>query len=169
MTQIYYLELTDAALPINRLARELQAVAVAAGLLTDQVRPEALSETAVTLDSGLTVDVSPAMPPGPDQFTADFGIERAAQVGLQVDATQAFAPQVGDLLVLTTGLLERLAGDAVLHFEYDVVWLLRQDGRLYLSDNDELWRPERLGLVRQPYQRAPLAFSDVTHARGNPG
>jgi hypothetical protein len=169
MSQIYYLELTEAATPIDQLARDLHAVAVAAGLLADDTPPEAFAESVVPLPGGVMVDVSTPLRRGPDQFTTDFGIERAARVEFQVDGSRDFAPQLHDVLAVTTGLLDRLAADAdaVLHFEYDVVWLLRRDGRLYLNEDDDLWRPDRVALITQPYERAPLAFSDVTHARGS--
>lgn len=167
MSQIYYLELTEAATPIDRLARDLHAVTVAAGLVADDTPADAFADAVVPLASGVMVDVSTPLRRGPDQFTTDFGIERAARVELQVGGSEGFAPQLHDVLVLTDRLLDRVAGDAVLHFEYDVVWLLRRDGRLYLNEDDDLWRPDRVALITQPYERAPLAFSDVTHARGS--
>jgi hypothetical protein len=166
MSQIYYLELSEAATPIDRLARELHAATVAAGLVADDTPPETFTDSIVALPSGLTIEVSTPLRRGPDQFTTDFGVERAARVELQVDGSKDFASQVHDLLLATSGLLDRVPGDAVLHFEYDVVWLLRRDGQLYLNEDDDLWRPERLALIDQPYARAHLAFSDVTQARG---
>jgi hypothetical protein len=167
MSQIYYLELTEAATPIDRLARDLHAVTVAAGLVADDAPPETFTDHVVPLPSGVMVDVSTPLRRGPDQFTTDFGLERAARVELQVDGSRDFAPQLHDVLAVTAGVLDRVPGDAVLHFEYDVVWLLRRDGRLYLNQDDDLWRPDRVALITPPYERAPLAFSDVTHARGS--
>jgi hypothetical protein len=165
MTQIYYLELTAAAGPIDRLADSLRGVLAGAGLIAENVSATTLVKSAVWLESGLVVDVGARLQRGPDQFTEDFGIERAMGVTFQVAGTLAFAPQIEDILVTTAGVLERVHGDALMHFEYDCVWLLRSAGRLYLSDDDDLWHPERLLLIDQPFERKALAFSDVSHAR----
>lgn len=64
------------------------------------------------------------------------------------------------------GLLDRVTGDAVLHYEYSEVWLLRRDGQLVLSDSDDVWHPEHLARVPHRYERARLVFSDVTPGPG---
>ncbi|WP_432215891.1 SitI3 family protein [Streptomyces hygroscopicus] len=61
---------------------------------------------------------------------------------------------------MTSGLLGRVAGDAVLHFQFEAIWLLRRGGELSLSERDDLWLPQRLAVVTQTYRRATHAFSE---------
>ncbi|MFJ2605658.1 SitI3 family protein [Streptomyces sp. NPDC087425] len=61
--------------------------------------------------------------------------------------------QQDDMLRLLVPLLERVEGDAVLHQNYEQIWLLRRGGDLSLNGDDDLWRPQRLALVSQPFRR----------------
>ena len=162
MSQIYGLELTAAALPLDGLAHDVHTSATERGVLAGVDPPGAAPRAAeLTLHSGLRVWVAEPFSSGTDPFIADFGLERAAIVDLQIEGTMAVGPQLDEMLVLVFDLLARRPGDAVLHFEYARVWFLRRDGRLVLNDDASIWTPERLARVPPPYERASLRFSDV--------
>lgn len=172
MTQIYQLELAAPATGVDDVARALRDVAVSAGVVAEDFDPARLVDGVVTLGSGLWVDVSPLDDDDlddPDQFAVDFGLQRTVSVGLQIDSAKDPGPQMQDMLTLVLDLLDRVPGDAVLHYEYSEVWLLRRDGRLVVSDSDDVWHPEYLARVPQPYERARLVFSDVTPSPGASG
>ena len=161
MSQLHHLELTAAAGPLESVARELRDVAVGAGLVVSATEPPGRPVDAVlTLRSGLWASVSPPIHSGPDPFIADFGVARASTVDLQTNATRPIGPQIDDLLDIVLELLDRLPGDAVLHYGYSEVWLVRRDGRLLLSDSDDIWRLDRLARFPGPYERVPLRFAD---------
>lgn len=61
---------------------------------------------------------------------------------------------------MASGLLGRVAGDAVLHFSFEDIWLLRRGGELSLNERGDLWPPQRLAVVNHSYRRATYAFSD---------
>jgi hypothetical protein len=169
VTQIYQLELATPT-PLEEVARRLHAVAVSAGAVAADVDPAQLVDSTVTLRSGLWVDVSPADDePGPDQFAVDFGLQRTVSVGLQVAGSKDPEPQMQDLLSLVFGLLDRVPGDAVLHYEHTEVWLLRRGDLLVINRSDDIWHPAYLARAPLPHERADLAFSDVTPSQGASG
>jgi hypothetical protein len=48
----------------------------------------------------------------------------------------------------------------VLHYQYEVIWLLRRGSELVVSDREDFWPPHRLAALPGPYTRSALAFSD---------
>ncbi|MBS2534284.1 hypothetical protein KGQ20_16050 [Catenulispora sp. NF23] len=84
---------------------------------------------------------------GPEQFSA--GITAANGTWLRVRDSR---------VRLSLGLLDRVAGDAVLHREFEDAWFVRKAGALTLSDSAESWTPRRLAWVLPPYRRA---FTDL--------
>jgi hypothetical protein len=144
--------------PAVQVARELREVAVAAGLLGSSVSPELILEEGVTTSHGTWVRVIDANPRPWDAVITDLGFTPTVTVGFRLGRT-AFASQ-DEMVQLTSGLLERVPGDAVLHFQYEDIWLLRRDGELSLNERDDLWPPRRLATVRQPCRRATHTFSD---------
>ncbi len=66
--------------------------------------------------------------------------------------------QIDEMVLVTVDVLRAFPGDAVLNFQLEVNKLLRRDGNLWLSDDDQFWTPARLKLVTIPYERAPLPF-----------
>jgi hypothetical protein len=154
MATAYNLELTDDALPLDRLAEAVRATASRLNLL-DHVseHPEPASRD-VVLTSGLLVTVSPAWVSDTDPFVVDFVMARAAEVTFYFIGDDPDR-QFDELLRLVLGLLEEVAGDAVLHYEYTVAWLVRRDGQLVLNE-DHVWPQEMLARLPVPYQRSPL-------------
>jgi hypothetical protein len=64
-------------------------------------------------------------------------------------------PQLDQLAAIAAAALASASGDAVLHADFEEVWLVRRGDELLLSDDDTRWpapRAARLG----PHTRAPL-------------
>jgi hypothetical protein len=139
------------------VAAELCAVAAGAGLLAPGTDPAVLLDDGAALPSGMLITVAAARWVGtiPD----DLGIDRpTVSVRFWRDSLSQ-ADQQKDMAQVVLALLGRVPGDAVLHFQFDVAWLLRRGGQLFLSEGDDFWRPERLAIVTQPYQRMALPLS----------
>jgi hypothetical protein len=60
------------------------------------------------------------------------------------------------MIGLVTAALTTVAGDAVVRFNGEVVWLLRAGGLLTVSDRDDFWQPDLLALLPPAYTRASL-------------
>jgi hypothetical protein len=63
---------------------------------------------------------------------------------------------------LVSGLFDKVPGDAVLHSEDKYIMLERRGGELILNERDDIWPPELLAAVHQPYRRAQTLFLDET-------
>ncbi|MFB7126463.1 SitI3 family protein [Kitasatospora sp. NPDC056273] len=66
--------------------------------------------------------------------------------------------QQDDMTRLADALLARVPGDAVLHLDYEDVWMVRQDGQLTLSERSDVWPPNRLAAISEPYRRQTHEF-----------
>ena len=161
MSQMLHLELSKEAPPLAQLATAAREAAAAAGVLDGVVGGPDPTATTLALTSGLTVELAPPFVSGADPFLADFGFERGASVDFQIDGSRDPGPEYDQLLQLTFALLARVPGDAVLHYGYAEVWLLRRGGQLVLNERPDIWPPDRLAGVPVPYQQAPLAFHDA--------
>lgn len=157
MSSVFHLELTAGSAPLERLALDVRAVTSEAGLIASRGSDDLL-DGVLTLTSGLWVSVSRLDDTDPEvpTFGKELGIDSVASVDLQQDGGRDAMAQLDEMLTVVFGLLERVPGDAVLHYEESEVWLVRRDGELILTDNDRIWIPERLARVPPPYRRAPL-------------
>lgn len=160
MSTMLHLELTKEATPLDRLAEAVRATATQLNLLARVVEAPDPANAGFYLTSGLLVTVDPPFVSGEDPFVSDFGMARAATVDFYYDSQhEGFERQDDELLQMVFWLLEVVVpGDAVLHYEYYVVHLVRCGGQFVLSDADDVWPPERLSRVPVPYQRSHLAF-----------
>jgi hypothetical protein len=161
MAHMHHLELTEEATPLDRLAEDVRAIATRSDLLARVVEAPDPADALYILTSGLQVQVrrpSVAAEDTEDTFVADFGMARAAAVDFTYDGREDPDRQLDELLQVVFGLLEVVTGDAVLHYEYADVWLVRRDSQLVLSDDDQMWPPEELAGIDVQYQRAHLAF-----------
>jgi hypothetical protein len=109
-----------------------------------------------SLRGGGWFDVDRAEYDPPDPIEDAFGFVPAVDVAFILDKFGDFEAQETDMLRLVLGVLARIPGDALLHYEHDEVWLLRSGERLTV--NDSLWTREQLALITQPYERARLEF-----------
>jgi hypothetical protein len=161
VSQIYYLDLAAEALPAARVAKAVSDAATSSGSLRSDAVLHADPGGHITLVSGLHVQLFvPEPDPDPDEVAIAFGLDRAVSVWMRQNSSRPADAQYADVVTLTVGVLHQIESDAVLHLEYDRVWLLRRRGTLVLSDDDEWWSPDLLALVNLPYERAPLAFAD---------
>jgi hypothetical protein len=64
-------------------------------------------------------------------------------------------PQLDQLAAIVATALATAAGDAVLHADFEEVWLLRRGDDLVLSDDDTRWPLPRAALLGA-HTRAPL-------------
>ncbi|MBV9025119.1 MAG: hypothetical protein JO362_15315 [Streptomycetaceae bacterium] len=92
-----------------------------------------------------------------DDPVADLGIRPAVSVFFRYKK-EGYETQDDDLTKMVASLLKRFAEDAVLHFEYDSIWLLRRNGELLVNDTTEEWTPSRLALLPESFGRATLKF-----------
>lgn len=102
----------------------------------------------------------PSEEPWPDPLEEAFGIKQTSWAVFREQGEQDRQHQRDEMVWLVAGLLARLLGDAALHFQYEVLWLVRRDGRVLVNDRDDIWTPDRLAMLGQPYERVPLRFSD---------
>ena len=161
MAQMLHLELTEEATPLTRLAEEVRAAATRTDLLARVAEADDPADAHVHLAGGVMVQVDRPFVSGEDPFVADFGMARAATVDATFDRDGDFDDQVDELLQLLFALLSAVGGDAVLHYDYAEVWLVRREGRVVLSDDDDIWTPDRLALVTVPHERSHLAFASL--------
>ncbi|GAB2966886.1 SitI3 family protein [Saccharothrix stipae] len=146
-------------LPAAEVADALREVGVAAGLLdpaTDAAR--LLGENAATTRGTwlrVVADEPEPWNPLPDVLGATptvlvvFGLAKT-DIGDQQD----------DVVRLVAGVLAKVPDDAVLHHDYEVVWLVRRAGALLLNERDDLWPSHRLALLHQPYRRETQSFPE---------
>jgi hypothetical protein len=66
--------------------------------------------------------------------------------------------QTDDMVRLTSDLLDRVPGDAILHFDYECMMLMRRAGELSLNARSDVWPPHRLAAVHQSYSRGTHVF-----------
>ena len=90
----------------------------------------------------------------------DLGFIPTVLVVFRLSKENGATPQQDDMLRLVSGLLDRVSGDAVLHLDYEHIWLLRHGGDLSLNERDDLGTPHRLAALSQRYRRTTHTFSE---------
>jgi hypothetical protein len=154
----YDLELAT-PLTTTQVAGELDRVAQTLGLFDAAITPEVLTSEGARTVHGTIIMVLDADPRPHDPVTEDFGFRPTVFVGFRQDKFTDMSAQDDDMVRLVSGMLDCLPGDVVLHFQYEQIWLLRRNGELTLSERDDIWPPQRLAAVHQPYRRATHTFS----------
>jgi hypothetical protein len=142
------------------VAGTLRSLGRSAGLLDDRVQASDVLTGDAVLRRGTRVWVGPERPPATGPLVRDLGVTPTVWVSFRLDLDGDARAQQDDMVRLVVALLAATDGDAVLEYETDVIWLLRRDGRLHLSDDDTIWPPHRLALVPLPHDRTTLAFAD---------
>lgn len=143
----------------SQVAHELRGVAVATGMVDASVTPELILQEGAETARGTWIRVIEANPRPWNAVITDLGFTPTVSVGFRLDKTDPVTAQ-DEMIRLTSGLLDRIPGEAVLHFQYEVIWLVRRGGELSLNERDDLWPANRLASVSQPYQRKTHAFSE---------
>jgi hypothetical protein len=148
-------------MPVAQVARELADAVRTSGLSEAEapVAPEhLLGEGAITA-LGTWLQVYDPRPEPWEPVITDLGITPTASAGFRLNKEGDLPGQQDDMIRLVCRLLDRVPGDAVLA-NVDRIWLLRRNGDLSVSDDPDLWPPQRLAAVPQPYRRRPLKFSE---------
>ncbi|MGW7549314.1 SitI3 family protein [Streptomyces sp. NPDC054770] len=141
---------------VAEVASRLAEVGTETGVFDASVTAERLTERGVFALSrlGTCVSVVRQEPPHPwHPVVAGLGFTPTVGVGFRMAKGVEVAEQQDDMIRLVAPLLERIDGDAVLHFQFEVIWLLRRNGELSLNERDDIWRPQRLALMRGPFRR----------------
>jgi hypothetical protein len=142
-----------------QVAGELHQAAQALGLFDATVTPELLLDDVGRSRFDTRIQVVDANPRPWNAVIEDLGFTPTVRVEFRLDKFTDMADQKDDMIRLVSDLLDRVPGDAVLHFQYEQIWLLRRNGELSLSEQEDIWPPQRLAAVHQPYRRATHTFS----------
>lgn len=101
----------------------------------------------------------PSKLPWPRPVEESFGVTASCWLFLRlIRGETPVRSQQDEMVWLAGGLLARLPGDAVLHWDSELAWLVRKGGRLVVSERDDIWTPERLAMLPVPFERGALAF-----------
>jgi hypothetical protein len=92
----------------------------------------------------------------PMSVPADLNFHHPVWITFRLDKFGDIAAQQDAMVEITSSALDLDEGDAVLHFQSEVIWLWRRDGRLLVNDADDIWPPGRLALLTRPFERAAL-------------
>jgi hypothetical protein len=158
----YSLEVA-APLSVTQVADELNDAAHTVGLFDASVVAGQLVDGGVVTVHGTWTHVFEKRPrpvPWPCPVAADLAFTPTMTVTFRFDKFRSLSDQGDDMARLVSSLLERVPGDAVLHFQYEDIWLLRRGDDLSLNERDDLWPQHRLAVISQPYRRATHRFSD---------
>ncbi|HEX3785325.1 MAG TPA: SitI3 family protein [Pseudonocardiaceae bacterium] len=147
--------------PVKQVIADVQEVMRAWGMVGAEVVPDLVLDEGATTGSGLWIRVLDANPRPWDPVIQDFKFTPTVRVAFRLDKVADTTAQTDEMVRLVAGLLERISGDAVLHLGYELIWLLRLNGDVSLNERDDLWQPQRLAAITQPYRRATRAFSDT--------
>ena len=158
--------------PAGQVAEELSRIAAAGGVLDQSTaaereptaptagrEPDASTAAermlgGVRVRRGLWVRVLVPTTAPWRVLETELGITATVRVAFRLDKFASLSAQEDDIVRLALGLLDVVAGDAVLHRELELVWLLRRGGEVSLHERDDLWTPERLALVgARPHHR----------------
>ncbi|MFG2530092.1 SitI3 family protein [Streptomyces sp. NPDC048516] len=142
------------------VAWHLHDAARSVRMFEESVTPELLLDEGAVTQTGLWVCVGEEKPQPWNPVITDLGFTPTASVRFQLGRSRGASDQQTDMIRLVSGLLSRAPGEAVLHFQFEVIWLLRRGGELALNERDDLWPPQRLAAVSQPYRRATHEFSE---------
>lgn len=140
------------------VARELHAVGRNLGML-DASTTAAAPLDGVTTGLGTWIKVSEATSRPWDPVRNDLGFAPTVSVTFRLDKDGEIGFQQDDMVRLVSGLLDRLPGDAVLHRDFEDIWLLRRAGEVTLSEQQDLWPPHRQAALSQRYGRVTHVFS----------
>ncbi|PWI17433.1 hypothetical protein DI272_27185 [Streptomyces sp. Act143] len=143
------------------VAARLAEIGRGIGVFDATVTPELLVDPGANTRHGTWIRVARQGTPHPwHPVVADLGFTPTVSAAFRMAKDTEISDQQDDMLRLVLALLEQIDGDAVLHYQYEAIWLLRKDGELSLSENDDLWRPHRIPFVTRPYRRETHRFED---------
>lgn len=142
-----------------QVAQELCDIARTAGLFDASITPELVLDEGAVTGRGTWIRVGEEKPQPWHPVITDLGFTPTVWVRFQLGRSNEPSEQQDDMIRLVSGLLDRTPGDAVLHFQFEVIWLLRRGSELSLNERDDLWPPHRLAAVSPVHRRATHGFS----------
>ncbi|KOV76907.1 SitI3 family protein [Nocardia sp. NRRL S-836] len=149
-----------APVDVRQVAHATHQAARSLRLVDAHSNPDAFLDGA-DLVRGTWVLVAEAKVQPWNPVVADLGFTPTARLAFRLGKDGPLDPQVDDVLALSVGLLDHVAGDAVLHRDFEEILLLRRAGQLLLNERDDLWTAQRLAAVRpRPFRRETHAFSE---------
>jgi hypothetical protein len=147
------------SVPAAEVARALHEVGGAARVLDDSVAAKAILDEGTTTRFGTWVRVVEATPRPWHPVITDLGFTPTVSVVFRLDKESKIADQQDDMVRVTSGVLSRIPGDAVLHQELETIWLLRRDNEVTVSEQDDLWPTARLAILGHSARRATHTFA----------
>ncbi|TVT56695.1 hypothetical protein FNH05_08045 [Amycolatopsis rhizosphaerae] len=130
------------------------------GIFDTSVQVEQLLEKGALASLGTWIRVyEPRIRPW-NPVAADFGFTPTVSIVFRLNKEDRMSEQEDDMIRLVSRLLDRVPGDLLLHWDYEHIWLLRRNNDLSVSEDPDLWPPQRLTLLAQPYHRASHHFSE---------
>lgn len=145
---------------VTQVAAQLCDLARAVGLFDASITPELLVEEGAVTTRGLWIRVGEERTPPWHPVITDLGFTPTVSAMFELPRSTEPSDSQDDMIRLVSGMLGRAPGDAVLHFQFEVIWLLRRGTELSLNPRDDLWPPRRLAAVSQPYRRAEYTFAE---------
>jgi hypothetical protein len=140
------------ALPPDQFACEALGVAQAFELLDASVTAEQLCSDGATTSHRTWTRVAARRPRAWAPSVTELGIVVTVSWAFELYKHDGISEQMDDVVRLSARMLERLTDDAILT-GLDVLWLVRKDGILDVNENPDIWTPERLAELPQPYRR----------------
>ncbi|MEU8506458.1 SitI3 family protein [Streptomyces brevispora] len=143
----------------SQVAHELCDIARTAGLFDESVTPELVLDDGALTTKGTWICVGEQTPQPWNPVITDLGFTPTVWVRFQLARSSEHSDQEDDMVRLVSGLLDRTPGDAVLHFQFEVIWLLRRGSEVSLNERSDVWPPHRLAAVSQTFHRATHEFA----------
>ena len=139
-------------LSAKQFARETTFIGQKLGLYPPDVEPEQLAGSGATTTRNSWSRIRPTHPEPWQPEITELGITTRVRIVFRLDTDDQLLEQENDFIALVGQILTHIPGDAIMS-GLDVLWLVRKNGILDVSEADDFWTPERLALLPQPYHR----------------
>jgi hypothetical protein len=150
--------LIDTTASVHDVSATVSQVASAARLVGRS--SDSFEGNGSTLESGVLVQVGPKTPSPFNPVQDNFGFTPNVLITFRLSNVEDSARQQDDMVRIVAGAFDRIDGDAILHFQYDLVWLLRRHGQITICDRDTIWTQRRIEILGRPHERGNPAFTD---------
>ncbi|MFE9328505.1 SitI3 family protein [Nocardia sp. NPDC052278] len=160
----YTLDLAATATP-TQVAEALMSSAPKGQLFDPGVTIDRVLSGVVTTVRGLWIGVGQQHSLETEILTSGFRFTPTLWTHFRFEKFKDFPDQTDDMITLTSAVLTRIPGDAVLHCQGDTIWLVRHDGEIFVNESEELWPSSRLVLLSRPYRRQNYMWDDENGGR----
>lgn len=139
---------------VDEVAAQLNEVARGCGLFPASSSPEELVKDGVNSRLGTWIRVGAERPQPWHPLITELHMSPTVSVHFRCATGVEVPAQQDDMIKMVSHLLQRVPGDAVLHFQLEEIWLLRRNGDLTINEREEIWPPQRLAFFEnQSYRR----------------